>query len=69
MLNINYIYNFYKNGFENMRVGKTLWRVVFIKVFLIFIVLHYFVYNKSIDSEYTTKEAKADFVYKNLKGE
>lgn len=69
MLNINYIYNFYKNGFENMKVGKSLWKVIFIKLFLILIVLNYFVYNKSIDTEYKTEDAKADFVFKNLKGE
>jgi hypothetical protein len=62
------ILNFYVNGFKNMKIGKTLWKVIFIKLFLIFVILNYFIYDKSIDSEFLNDEEKAEYVYKNLKG-
>ena len=69
MLNISNVYNFYVNGFKNMKIGKTLWKVILIKLFLILIALNYFVYDKSINTEFKTEREKADYVYNNLKGE
>ncbi|MBN2781695.1 MAG: DUF4492 domain-containing protein [Campylobacterales bacterium] len=70
MLNINSVYRFYLDGFKNMKVGKTLWRVIFIKLIVIFVFLNYFTHDKSIKTEYKTYDEKVDFVYKNLtKGE
>lgn len=68
MLTIKSIGNFYINGFKSMKVGRTLWKVIFIKLFLILVVLNYFVYDKSLRSEYITDKEKADYVYKSLKG-
>lgn len=66
MVTIKNIYNFYIEGFKNMKIGKTLWKIIFIKLFLIFTLLNYFIYDKSIKSEYKNSEQKSDFVYKNL---
>ncbi len=65
-LNIKNIYFFYLNGFKNMTVGKTLWKLILIKLLVIFIFLNYFVHDKSLKTEYKTYEEKVDFVYKNL---
>lgn len=62
------IFNFYFDGFKNMTLGKKLWKIIFIKVFLILIVLQYFVYDKSINSEFKSDEEKANYVYENVKG-
>lgn len=68
MLTIKSIGNFYINGFKSMKVGRTLWKVIFVKLFLILVVLNYFVYDKSLKSEYVTDKEKADYVYQSLKG-
>ena len=60
------IYNFYVDGFKAMVVGKVLWKLIIVKLLLIFIFLNYFVYDKSIKTEYKTEEEKSGFVYKNL---
>ena len=65
-LNIKNIYFFYLNGFKNMTVGKTLWKLILIKLLVIFIFLNYFVHDKSLKTEYKTYDEKVDFVYKNL---
>lgn len=61
----NFIY-MYIDGFKNMTLGKTLWKIVFIKLVVILIFLKYFIHDKTIKTEYTTKEEKIDFVYKNI---
>lgn len=65
-MNIKNIYFFYLNGFKNMTVGKTLWKLILIKLLVIFIFLNYFVHDKSLKTEYKTYDEKVDFVYKNL---
>ena len=60
------IYSFYLNGFKNMTIGKTLWKIILIKLLVILVFLNYFIHDKSIKTEYKTYEEKVDFVYKNL---
>ena len=66
MLNIKNIYSFYINGFKNMTIGKTLWKLILIKLLVIFLFLNYFIHDKSLKTEYKTYDEKVDFVYKNL---
>lgn len=68
MNNIKLIYSIYADGFKNMKIGKTLWKLIFIKLAVIFILLNYFVYDKSIKTEYKQYDEKVDFIYKNLTG-
>ncbi len=63
---ISNIYYFYLDGFKNMTIGKVLWKIILIKLFVIIIFLNYFVHDKSLKTEYKTYEEKVDFVYKNL---
>jgi len=58
--------NLYVDGFKNLTLGKTLWKIIIIKLIIIFTFLNYYVYDKSINSEYDTQTKKIDFVYKNL---
>ncbi len=66
MFIISDIYKFYLDGFKNMKVGKTLWKLIFIKLVVIFIFLNYFIHDRSFKSEYKTNDAKINFVYENL---
>jgi len=66
MININKIYYFYIDGFKNMKIGKTLWKIIFIKLLVILIILNYFIHDKSINTEYKSAQSKSDFVYHNL---
>ena len=66
MLNIKNIYSFYINGFKNMTIGKTLWKLILIKLLFIFLFLNYFIHDKSLNTEYETYDEKVDFVCKNL---
>lgn len=64
------IYSFYRDGFKNLTVGKTLWKIVFIKLLIIFCVLKVFIYSDNMDTRFQTDKQKSEFVYKNItKGE
>lgn len=36
------IYHFYREGFREMRLGKTLWLIILVKLFILFFVLRLF---------------------------
>lgn len=60
------VYIFYKEGFSNLTVGKTLWKIVLIKLIIIIGFLNFYIYDKSIDTEYKTTDKKIDYILKNL---
>jgi len=66
MISISKIYSFYLDGFKNMKIGKTLWKIIFIKLLVIFIFLNYFIHDKSINTEYKSAQSKSNYVYHNL---
>jgi hypothetical protein len=61
------IFRFYYDGFKNMTVGKTLWKIILIKLAVILLFLKYFVHDKNFKTEYKTYDEKVNFVYENLK--
>ena len=61
------IFRFYYDGFRNMTVGKTLWKIILIKLAVILLFLKYFVHDKNFKTEYKTYDEKVNFVYENLK--
>lgn len=66
-MSIKTIYFFYRDGFKNMTVGKTLWKIIFIKLLVILLFLKYVIHDKNFKTEYQTQDAKVNFVYENLK--
>lgn len=66
MNKIKNIYLMYKDGFMNLTVGKTLWKLIIIKLIVILLFLNIFVYDKSIKTEYKTENEKINFVLQNL---
>lgn len=62
---IKNIFTFYRDGFRNMKLGKTLWLVIAIKIVVIFAILKVFVYGESLE-DLGNAEAKSAFVLENL---
>ena len=60
------IYDFYVQGFRAMNLGKTLWKLIAIKLFVIFVVLKMFVFNDNFNAKFSTNDEKSDFVLMNL---
>ena len=52
---LNKVYHLYYDGFRSMTLGKTLWAIILIKLFIIFVVLKIFFF--------------PDFLKQNAKGD
>ncbi|MBF0984829.1 MAG: DUF4492 domain-containing protein [Campylobacter sp.] len=60
------IFKFYSDGFRGMKLGRTLWAVILIKLFIIFVLLKFFIFDENLNSKFKTDQEKIDFIYKNL---
>lgn len=59
------IWSFYYEGFRSMTVGKTLWMIIIIKLFIMFAILRPFFFKPAL-SVVETEEEKTEIVIKNL---
>jgi len=57
------IWRFYYEGFRSMTVGRTLWLIIFIKLFIMFAILKVFFFQPTLKG---TDEQKAEQVRTNL---
>lgn len=60
------VYRFYYDGFRQMTVGRTLWILILIKLFVMFAVLRLFFFPDILSRDYDTDEERADHVRKEL---
>lgn len=60
------VFEFYRQGFSAMRLGKTLWGLIFVKLFVIFVLLKIFVFDENLNSAFAKDTDKSDFVLRNL---
>lgn len=59
------ILQFYIDGFKSMTVGKYLWIIIFIKLFIMFFILKLFFFKSEL-SNFTTQEEKENHVKEQL---
>jgi len=60
------VFRFYYEGFRDMKLGKTLWLIILVKLFILFLVLKIFFFPDYLGSRFDTKAEKSDFVGKQL---
>jgi len=60
------LYRFYRDGFRRMTVGRSLWKIIFIKLFVLFAVLKLFFFPNYLKTNFATDEQRADHVIENL---
>lgn len=60
------LYLFYREGFRSMVVGRSLWKIIVIKLFIMFAVLKIFFFPNYLKTNFSTEQDRADHVLKNL---
>lgn len=60
------VFRFYYEGFRSMTLGKTLWLIILVKLFIMFFVLKIFFFPNFLNSKFETKDQKADYVRNQL---
>lgn len=57
---------FYIDGFKEMTIGKTLWAIILVKLFIIFFILKLFFFPNYLNSQCDNDDEKAQLVRKEL---
>lgn len=60
------VYRFYRDGFAAMRLGRTLWAVMALKLFILFGILKVFFFSDTLHSRFDSDEARQEYVSKQL---
>lgn len=63
---ITKIWHFYRDGFREMTVGKTLWVIILVKLFIFFVVIKLLFFPNLLSRDYDTDSERADHVRKEL---
>lgn len=62
------VYRFYRDGFKRMTVGKALWKIILIKLFVMFAVLKLFFFPNYLKTNFSNDQQRADHVIEQLTG-
>lgn len=60
------IFRFYYEGFKSMTIGKTLWIIILIKLFVMFAVLKVFFFPNILKRNFKTDEERSKYVIEQL---
>lgn len=56
------IYRFYADGFRSMTIGRKLWLIIGIKLFVFFVILKLFFFPDILSRDFDTDEERAQHV-------
>lgn len=60
------LFSFYRDGFRGMTVGKTLWLIILIKLFIMFVVLRIFFFPNYLKTNFKDDKSRANHVREEL---
>lgn len=60
------IFVFYRDGFKRMTLGKTLWKIILVKLLVMFAVLKLFFFPNYLNTNFQTDEQRADHVLEQI---
>lgn len=60
------IFRFYVDGFRSMTLGRTLWRVILIKLLIMFGVLKLFFFPDFLNTNFATDAQRAEYVLEQI---
>ena len=60
------VFHLYYDGFRSMTVGKTLWLIIGIKLFIMFFILKLLFFPNFLNSKCDTEQEKAEYVRQQL---
>ncbi len=57
---------FYVIGFKSMKVGKSLWKIILIKLFIIFVILKLLFFKNFLNTKFHNDKERANYVYQQI---
>lgn len=59
-------FHLYYDGFRNMKLGKTLWAIILLKLFIMFGVFKFFFFENHLKENFSTDSQRSEHVIENL---
>ncbi len=63
---LKFIYYLYYDGFRNMRVGKTLWLLIVIKLFIMFAIIKWLFFPNILQEKFQTDKQRSQYILNQL---
>ena len=60
------VFNLYYDGFRSMTLGRKLWLIIFIKLFIMFIVFKQFFFRDFLKARFETEKQRSNYVIEQL---
>lgn len=60
------LWRFYADGFAAMRLGRTLWKIIIIKLLVMFGVIKLLFFSDTLENRFETDEAREAYVIEKL---
>ncbi|HPK05754.1 MAG TPA: DUF4492 domain-containing protein [Bacteroidales bacterium] len=60
------VFYFYYDGFKSMTIGKTLWMIIIIKLFIMFFVFRLFLFPNYLKSNFNNNQERSNHVLEQL---
>lgn len=61
-----WMYFLYYDGFVNMRVGKTLWILIIIKLFVMFVIIKWLFFPNILQENFSTDTQRSQYILQQL---
>jgi hypothetical protein len=66
MQTLHWIYSLYYDGFVNMKVGKTLWLLIALKLFIMFAVMKWLFFPNIMQENFQTDQERSSYILEQL---
>jgi hypothetical protein len=63
---IKKVVRFYIDGFKNMTWGRTMWLIILLKLFVMFVILKLFFFPNILNTNFESDEERSNHVIENL---
>jgi len=60
------IFNFYVEGFKNMTLGKNLWLLIAIKLFILFVVIKWMFFPNYLETHFSNDKERGTYILEQL---
>jgi hypothetical protein len=60
------VFSFYYEGFQKMTWGRNLWKIILVKLFIMFAILRIFFFPDLLKRDFNNDEQRADFVLEQI---
>jgi len=63
---INNVFRFYYEGFRNMTLGKSLWLIILVKLFVFFFIMKLFFFPNLLKKKFENDQQRGNYVLEQL---